>query len=266
MMWRSAGFLRRIASRGGSEGGREISQTIAKEYMQSISDVCVQLTRLKLGAQTTISLGQNCSAAWYIKQTGLKEASYPFDWIFSSADIVLDAIDSDFCHFLDRDLIQSKGGKAGHRRYHSSLFNHKNPVSSPEAFSYYQRSVSRFRNLAGQDQVDFVTMILLDAEQRPDWLHGFPGGQFPSPSNQSWVDYTGVVLRLQDAVREPKFLFVLQDRPCHRPRMRFEMPEANIGVVHWRPFGPNNGVYFSHPTDDFAIKRVLATGYDGANA
>ena len=29
-----------------------------------------------------VSLGQNCSSAWYLKQLGLKLESYPFDWIF----------------------------------------------------------------------------------------------------------------------------------------------------------------------------------------
>ena len=93
---------------------------------------------------TLVSLGQNCNSSWYLKETGNKEASYPFDWIFSSQKIVVDAINDRFESFIDKRNIISLWEKAGNKIYHSSLFNHRNPVKSEEDYSYYKRVIERF--------------------------------------------------------------------------------------------------------------------------
>jgi hypothetical protein len=45
-----------------------------------------------------ISLGPNCQTSGSIKTTGY----YPFDWIISNLDIVLDCIQTDFKDYLDK--------------------------------------------------------------------------------------------------------------------------------------------------------------------
>lgn len=96
--------------------------------------------RSGFNATNYISLGQNCSTAWYLKQVGCKNASYPFDWIFSSSLIIEDCLESKFSHFLDRQQIEQHSEHcAGHRRYHNRMFNHSSPVWSDERYSYYRR-------------------------------------------------------------------------------------------------------------------------------
>lgn len=52
-----------------------------------------------------VSIGENCNSAWYLKETGNKNASYPYDWIFSSGEIVTHTIKDDFKSFLNKELI-----------------------------------------------------------------------------------------------------------------------------------------------------------------
>lgn len=114
-----------------------------------------------------VSLGENCNASWYLKEVNSKKASYPFDWIFSSPKIILDCLKTDFSYFLDSDLIIAKGDKAAHTKYHDNLFNHKNPVSNPEAFNYYERTVSRFLKLLNSKRpILFVCVVLNENEKR----------------------------------------------------------------------------------------------------
>ena len=48
------------------------------------------------------SLGSLCHSAQILKNNNLKRCSYPFDWIFSSPNMVIDCISDDFKKFLDK--------------------------------------------------------------------------------------------------------------------------------------------------------------------
>ncbi|QJU56667.1 hypothetical protein HL653_01695 [Sphingomonas sp. AP4-R1] len=97
-----------------------------------------------------LSLGTHCAAAWAIKSAELKQASYPFDWIFSSADIVLHCLQDDFETFLDAAHYADIDGQAcSHRFYMEAygehrLFNHRSPLVEG-GYDYYRRGVARFR-------------------------------------------------------------------------------------------------------------------------
>lgn len=92
-----------------------------------------------------ISMGEYCNSAWYLKEIKNKKPSHPYDWIFSSPQIVSHTILDEFKSFLNRDLLlKIYKKKVGHKLYHSSLFNHKSPLNSTEEFNYYNRAVNRF--------------------------------------------------------------------------------------------------------------------------
>jgi len=83
---------------------------------------------------------------------GLKTESYPFDWIFSNPNMIIDIIKDDFKLFLDRTLYtphpeKTEKGKCGHKIYGAGMFNHRNPLGIDEHYSYYKRCVDRFRRL-----------------------------------------------------------------------------------------------------------------------
>ncbi len=48
------------------------------------------------------SLGTLCHTATLLKRNNLKISSYPFDWIFSNINIIIDCIEDDFNSFLDK--------------------------------------------------------------------------------------------------------------------------------------------------------------------
>jgi hypothetical protein len=63
----------------------------------------VDLKLEKIAVYTrVISVGSQCATAGEIQRFGLKKASYPFDWLYSSLGMVADCIEDDFADFLDR--------------------------------------------------------------------------------------------------------------------------------------------------------------------
>lgn len=48
-----------------------------------------------------ISLGFFCSVALEIDKLGLREASYPFDWLISDFQGIIECMENDFCDFLN---------------------------------------------------------------------------------------------------------------------------------------------------------------------
>ena len=118
-----------------------------------------------------VSLGQNCNSSC-MKETGNKEASYPFDWIFHPKKIVVDAINDRFESFIDKKNIISLGEKAGNKSP-NSLFNHRNPINSDEDYSYYKRTIERFLDLIdGEDSIVFVITVVNEFKKRKGWHDG----------------------------------------------------------------------------------------------
>jgi hypothetical protein len=56
-----------------------------------------------LPKKTLFSLGFRCSSASLIKSLGLKNESYPFDWLVSRLSVIQHCIESDFVEFLNLD-------------------------------------------------------------------------------------------------------------------------------------------------------------------
>lgn len=118
------------------------------------------------------SLGEFCHASALLKSNGLKHASYPFDWIFSSAEMVKHCIEDDFRTFLDKSkyktnseepwtcehdfyctMIQNNQGPSREK----VIFNHRNPLTNNEHYEYYERCVARFKQLlASPEEKTFV--------------------------------------------------------------------------------------------------------------
>lgn len=128
-----------------------------------------------------ISLGTFCMPAWCFRRYGLRRQAFPFDWIFSTVDMVIHCLDDDFATLLDAthyrpnapaDRISPEVDFADHAIYSeryrlASLFNHYDPTEAAQ-HAYLQRCVARFRAvLAGGERTLFVCMLKSDepAEQ-----------------------------------------------------------------------------------------------------
>jgi len=118
------------------------------------------------------SLGYMCQTAQILKRANLKVCSYPFDWVFSDCDVVLDCLDDDFKKFLDRTKYTDPAHKyhdnqCGHSDYHEDFFFHKNPKEDYD-HQYYERCVLRFKDLLKQDDKKlFLIVIVPDVTQHP---------------------------------------------------------------------------------------------------
>ncbi len=106
-----------------------------------------------------ISLGTHCYTGSLLKQCGKKNKSHPFDWIFSTPEMVAHCLETDFSEFLRREHYdpvpedKRPHGKevnlCQHTYYLKShgvhfVFNHHNPIND-EDYSYLTRCVERFR-------------------------------------------------------------------------------------------------------------------------
>ncbi|MEM9367670.1 MAG: DUF1796 family putative cysteine peptidase [Planctomycetota bacterium] len=206
-----------------------------------------------------VSLGQNCSTAWYLKQTGNKQASFPFDWVFSSSAIILDCIETRFSRYLDVSLISASqdGESAGHSVYHNRLYAHRNPLASDAVYGYYTRCCDRFLRLL-DDQVPtvFVMTLINEPEKRTAWSSGF-GAAFPMPTGQD----AATTQPLRDRLLEinPNAAFLILDHATEQPRcMQAETLDDRTCLVQFHAEGESNGVHYTDAMDDFCCKLIYA--------
>ena len=95
-----------------------------------------------------ISVGPLCISAASMNRTGHRQASYPFDWIFSDLDMVKDCIETKFEHFLNRDNIvrtHSDRSTNTHYQHHCvhNIFNHHD-LTLPHVHLMYVKRCERF--------------------------------------------------------------------------------------------------------------------------
>lgn len=113
--------------------------------------------RVKGGEVTIISLGGHCATAGFLKETGLRQAAYPFDWLFSSLEMVDHCLSDDFATFLNPEhhepvALHSRVSKDVQRAHHAFyrrnfgieyVFNHH---EMPDELDHFKRTVERFRS------------------------------------------------------------------------------------------------------------------------
>ena len=98
------------------------------------------------------SLGTICHTALWVKQMKMKKCSFPFDWVFSNQNMIMDCIDNDFVKFLDRSLHipheihKNSKSISGHKVYGGRIFHH-HYILKDATYNYFVRCVDRFRIL-----------------------------------------------------------------------------------------------------------------------
>jgi hypothetical protein len=126
------------------------------------------------------SLGEHCHAATLLKMNGLKLASYPFDWIFSSDQMLKHCIEDNFRTFLDKSEYNTNIAEpyiCEHEFYSTMvenhqdvegkekvIFNHHNPLTSDQDYGYFERCVTRFRELLASDEEKTFVMFQRGSE------------------------------------------------------------------------------------------------------
>jgi len=249
-------FQRFVSPHGGGDG---FDQRVAEAIPEAlrVQEALRAFLRRMDNPQSFISVGENCSTAWYLKQLGARTSSTPFDWVFSSPAMIADCVTTDFVHFLDpQQQFPIKGGAAaGHTRYHDALFNHKSPLDS-EAASALTRSVNRFRaHLSTPGPTAFVMTQIVDNSSRPDWFTGFQEPYRP-PQVRSASEVDELVNVLSHRRGATPFI-LLRHRQGEQTTFAVDTQETVI-TVDFITQGPSNGVRFVDPEDDFLFMVMLS--------
>lgn len=124
-----------------------------------------------------ISLGFFCSVSSELERIGLRDSSYPFDWLISSFDSVLELINNGFKDFLSLDFIQQYSNNPSYyinNKYNIHFFHDfdkykKCEEQIDEINNKYQRRINRFykniheptlfiRYIKDQDEVDYIEL------------------------------------------------------------------------------------------------------------
>ena len=203
-----------------------------------------------------VGLGQNCNASWYLKVTENKRASYPFDWLFTTPEIIEDILSDNFEAFLDKSQLIPHGLDAGHERYHDWLFGHRNPASSDADLEFLRRCVARWNELIqSQKPILFVTVVLNEFDKRKRWREGF-SKQFELPAAQTLKDFESMMNRISAINPNCKFLFIEQYTE-ESFKLSTEATTENAFWLKFSAIDKNTGVQYLNNVDDAVIKTVL---------
>jgi hypothetical protein len=126
-----------------------------------------------------VGVGTHCLTATLLRDMGLRRFALPFDWIFSSPEMLSHVLVDDFKTFLARDQyvavplaerVTPNANLAHHTFYQEQfdvqfVFNHHDPLASDDAYAYLQRTVDRFRSLSDRGSRRFY--VLLNQDQTP---------------------------------------------------------------------------------------------------
>uniref|UniRef100_UPI002615C857 DUF1796 family putative cysteine peptidase n=1 Tax=uncultured Mailhella sp. TaxID=1981031 RepID=UPI002615C857 len=107
-----------------------------------------------------VSLGVNCGAAWYLRDFGLRTASFPFDWLRGATfKRHIELILNDFKGFFEKDKLKKIAANEHNDFYEDkesgfiSLHDFKKDVpldvAYPEVIKKYQRRIKRLYDSAG---------------------------------------------------------------------------------------------------------------------
>lgn len=110
-----------------------------------------------------IPFGSNCFIASNLKRNNIKLTSYPFDWIFSYPNDIIDMIETNFEKILNKNFYLYKDLNINynfHKEYCPELrmFNHYNPYKESD-YEYIKRCINRFNNVLKKKENKLFIMM-----------------------------------------------------------------------------------------------------------
>lgn len=200
-----------------------------------------------------MSVGSLCQSAMALKYAELRKFAGPFDWVFSSPDVIAHCISDNFGMFLNKSMYldTSEGERASikdnvcehvyYRDYFGMkfMFNHRSP-NPPRAYAYLQRCVQRFRLAMEYDEPKLLLMVTRSYA--------------PSESYRKLL--TGL------SAYQTEFLLVVI-RPVLDPSKagRFRLVDIDLGenfiALEMYASSESNGVSFENSDDDAVLVKLL---------
>ncbi len=181
------GYYARLRDEHGSPGWVEASVRVLTGSAEFVARMRAPVEAATLGAagdaaappmRHAVSLGTHCYASWLLQDMGLRRSSSPFDWLFSSPELITHCLQDDFATLLDRGHHEQFGvhRQALHRFYNTGFGTQAPPMGEPPLFFHHNpttdddharlvRGVERFRRLL--DSGDETLFLMVVARNRP---------------------------------------------------------------------------------------------------
>ena len=195
----------------------------------------------------TCSLGTLCHSSQILKRNKYKLCSYPFDWIFSDCDNIIDCIEDNFNIFLDKSYyINISSSKCGHSKYNNYMFNHFNPLINVDHYNYYERCVDRFKILLEKQEHKLFTMIYINNNNNIDNSFKNKIIDFNNKFSKHTSNYTLLVIFDISNTKEHYHNFTYSD---------------NIHFLELNTLSKSNGVNFENEDDNIYLDNILKSNY-----
>lgn len=204
-----------------------------------------------------VSLGCACNTSLYLKKLGLKLFSLPYDWIFSNLDMIQHTIEDDFKSFLNPELINSKKPKqAGHSYYHKRLFNHHNPKDDRDDYHYYQRCITRFKEiLDSTDNKLFVHTVYQEPEKYHRHFIEF-NSEFKKV-NFELEDAKKFNSFLSKLTKNYTFIVIIENPNQTKSQVRKILAENNLIVYVIDCLGVSSGEILTNTIDSSNYQQII---------
>ena len=192
----------------------------------------------------TCSLGSLCHSSQILKRNKLKLCSYPFDWIFSNCDNIIHCIEDNFNIFLDKSYyINVSESQCGHSKYHSEMFNHRNPLNNINDYNYYVRCVDRFKILLQKQEHKLFIMICvnIDEDTKIKMI------EFNNTFSQYTYNYTLLIIFHIPNKEQNHHIFTYND---------------NIHFLELHTLSQSNGVEFVNNDDNIYLDNIINSKYN----
>ncbi len=190
------------------------------------------------------SFGTLCHSAYFFKENNLKHCSYPFDWIFSNIEMIIDCLDNNFSTFMNKELFIEKEDKTkcGHKTYHPDMFNHKNPLLE-EDYNYYKRCIERFNELIKSEKNKLFMMMFVNNNPK----------NFENNDNK--INFFTEFLSKH--IKNANYFFVIHF--SNRKQQKYEIKNLsnNITILYLYTKSTSNGTVFLNNKDNLFFKSIF---------
>lgn len=207
-----------------------------------------------------ISIGEACPCAYALKANNLRDASYPFDWIFTKPSILLKCMQNDFADFLDKTQYYHennekctdavKRAQCHHQIYGKAFFRHHCPKCFEDHHEYFVRCVSRFRDSINNEKnnILFVWMNINDKDQEKK----------VSSTIQSSVLEKIMEYFVEHVKASWKILVLECYQDCDNRQVVIMSETQNYTWIKLEGASKNVGVKYKEPLDNEMISKVLS--------
>ena len=214
-----------------------------------------------------ISLGTLCHPARMLQRIHVKNVSYPFDWMFTDENVIIDILNDDFTKFMDKSYYGDVKHKfsertCGHSLYHEDFFFHKNPRNEDD-YLYYQRCINRFKGmLRDPGEKLFIMMYAPGSTKHPTDVYKLFNEEYHTETILNNLRLRGENLNntLMKFTNNYKLLIVMNFG--NNEKQSFQMVHhGNIHYLTLNTLSESTGVTFKDNADNLFFSGIMCEHY-----